>query len=310
VEERSGDAPGTADQIAARLVAAFPRATRLPLSEHVRLAVPVGLTGLQQIVNDLEFRTAEDQADNGRVPVRLRGFGKEGLISRKPTRTVTDQAWSAVVTAGLTSAPTVTRREVVPHTVEIGNGGRHGENDSDEDDVLARAFTDLGVAAKAKTVVDEQVLIVETPLSAAAERVHAVLAATTHPLLAGQPATSDERDEVSWIAGRGGVGDELNPALITVTLISKGRGDSVIPTYDLTAIKIRAVARGEGTDPSPSAAGRAADEVGSILMGLIDPYEVIESYEDPDDIAAVMTETKWEPLPGWYTVRDPASCAS
>ena len=98
VEERAGDVPGTAEQIAARLVAAFPRATRLPDSEHVRLAVPVGLTGLQQIVIELEFRAAAHQADNGRVPVRLRGFGKEGLISRKPTRTVTDQAWTAVLT--------------------------------------------------------------------------------------------------------------------------------------------------------------------------------------------------------------------
>jgi hypothetical protein len=98
VEERTGDAPGAAEQIAARLAAAFPRATRLPANEHVRLAVPVGLTGLQQVVIDLEFRAAEHQADKGGVPVRLRGFGKEGLLSRKPTRTVTDQAWSAVLT--------------------------------------------------------------------------------------------------------------------------------------------------------------------------------------------------------------------
>lgn len=307
VEERTGDAPGTANQIAARLVAAFPRATRLPSSEHVRLAVPVGVTGLQQIVVDLEFRAAEDQADSGRVPVRLRGFGKEGLLSRKPTRKVTDQAWSAISTGGLTSAPAVIRREVIPPTVATGAGGRHGEN---EDEVMARAFGDLGIAVKGQTVVAEQVLIVETPLSVAAERVHAVLAATTHPLLAGQRGISDGRDEVRWIAGRGGVGDELNPALITVTLMSKGRGNSAIPTYVLTAIKIRAAARGEGTALWQSAAGRAADEVGSILMGLLDPYEVIETYENPDDIAAVMTETKWEPLPGWYTVRDPASCAS
>jgi hypothetical protein len=100
VEERTGNAPGTAEQIAARLTAAFPRATRLPADEHVRLAVPVGVTALQQIVIDLQFRTAEDQTGTSRVLVRLRGFGKEGLISRNPTRTVTNQAWSAVMAEG------------------------------------------------------------------------------------------------------------------------------------------------------------------------------------------------------------------
>jgi hypothetical protein len=100
VEERSGDAPGTPDQVATRLTTAFPRATRLPAADHVRLAVAVGVTGLQQIVIDLEFSPAKSQADSAYVQVRLRGFGKEGLISRKPTRAVTNQAWSAVMSAG------------------------------------------------------------------------------------------------------------------------------------------------------------------------------------------------------------------
>jgi hypothetical protein len=93
VEERTGDVPGTADQAAARLTAAFPRAQPLPAGGGVRLAVPVGATGLQQIILDAEFGPAGDAA----VYVRLRGFGKEGLINRKPTRTVTDQAWAAVL---------------------------------------------------------------------------------------------------------------------------------------------------------------------------------------------------------------------
>ena len=97
VEERSGDAPGTPDQVMARLAAAFPKATRLPAGNHARLAVPVGVTGLQQIVIDLEFRPAGNREDPGCVGVRLRGFGKEGLINRKPTRAVTDQAWSAII---------------------------------------------------------------------------------------------------------------------------------------------------------------------------------------------------------------------
>jgi hypothetical protein len=100
VEQRTGEAPGTPDQVTARLIAAFPRATRLPAADHVRLAVPVGVTGLQQIVVDLEFGLAKEHADSVRMPVTLRGFGKEGLISRKPTRTVTDQAWSVVISEG------------------------------------------------------------------------------------------------------------------------------------------------------------------------------------------------------------------
>jgi len=93
IEQRSGDAPGTAEQVTARLTAAFPKARPLPAGDHVRLAVPVGVTGLQQIVIDAEL----GPSDGASVPVRLRGFGKEGLISRKPTRAVTDQAWAAIM---------------------------------------------------------------------------------------------------------------------------------------------------------------------------------------------------------------------
>jgi hypothetical protein len=92
VENRSGDVPGTAEQVTARLTRAFPKAKPLPAGDHVRLAVPVGVTGLQQIVVDAEI----NPGDSMRVHVRLRGFGKEGFISRKPTRTVTDQAWAAI----------------------------------------------------------------------------------------------------------------------------------------------------------------------------------------------------------------------
>jgi hypothetical protein len=95
VEQRSGDVPGTAEQVAARLTRAFPKATPLEAGGHLRLAVPVGVTGLQQIVIDAELTTA----DSTQVHVRLRGFGKEGLISRKPTRSVTDQAWAAITSA-------------------------------------------------------------------------------------------------------------------------------------------------------------------------------------------------------------------
>ena len=95
VEQRSGDAPGTAEQVTARLTAAFPKAKPLPVGDHLRLAVPVGVTGLQQIIIDAEL----GPGDGTRVPVRLRGFGKEGLISRKRTRRVADQAWAAIMSA-------------------------------------------------------------------------------------------------------------------------------------------------------------------------------------------------------------------
>lgn len=97
VEERSGDVPGTADQVATRLTGAFQKANRLEAGDHLRLAVPLGLTGLQQIIIDAELSPADDAS----VHVRLRGFGKEGLLSRNPTRSVTDRAWAAITsTAG------------------------------------------------------------------------------------------------------------------------------------------------------------------------------------------------------------------
>jgi hypothetical protein len=96
VEQRNGDVPGTAEQVTARLTGAFPKAKPLPAGEHLRLAVPLGLTGLQHIVLDAEFGPATES----HVQVRLRGFGKEGLLNRKPTRTVTDQAWAAITAAG------------------------------------------------------------------------------------------------------------------------------------------------------------------------------------------------------------------
>jgi hypothetical protein len=98
VEERTGDAPGTPEHVEARLTAAFPRAMRLSAGDRVRLAVvPVGSSGVQQIVIDLEIKPADSPAGTGHVTVRLRGYGKEGLIGQKPTRPVTDQAWSAVM---------------------------------------------------------------------------------------------------------------------------------------------------------------------------------------------------------------------
>ncbi len=98
VEQRAGVAPGTPDQVVARLIAALPAAMQLPADDHVRFAVPVGRTGLQQIVVDLVFGLPATTPSGPGVQVRLCGYGKEGLLSRKPTRTVTDRAWSVVIT--------------------------------------------------------------------------------------------------------------------------------------------------------------------------------------------------------------------
>jgi hypothetical protein len=96
VEERTGDAPGTAEQVTARLMAAFPQAQVVPAADCLRLTVPVRVTRAQRIVLDVEFGAPTQSA----VPVRLRGFGMEGRISAKPTRTVTDRAWAAITSDG------------------------------------------------------------------------------------------------------------------------------------------------------------------------------------------------------------------
>ena len=51
-------------------------------------------------------------------------------------------------------------------------------SDGIEEDILVRAIGDLGIAVTGETAVWEEGLTVDTPLSASAERVHAVLAAT------------------------------------------------------------------------------------------------------------------------------------
>ena len=92
VEERSGNVPGTPDEVAGRLAAAFPKAQPLPAAGRLRLAVPIGITGLQQIILDLDLAPAGP----GSVQALLRGYGKEGLLSTHPTLKTADRAWSAI----------------------------------------------------------------------------------------------------------------------------------------------------------------------------------------------------------------------
>ena len=96
VEERTGDAPGTAQQVTTRLIAAFPKARVMPAGDSLRLLVAVRVTRAQRIVLDVQFGAPTQS----QVPVRLRGFGMEGRISRRPTKTVTDRAWAAITSDG------------------------------------------------------------------------------------------------------------------------------------------------------------------------------------------------------------------
>jgi hypothetical protein len=94
VYQRDGLAPGTADEVVQRVAAAFPKAMELSAADRLRLAVPIGLTGLQHVVADLIFGPAP--ADQPGVPVRLLCYGKEGLLSRNPTAKTTDKLWSVI----------------------------------------------------------------------------------------------------------------------------------------------------------------------------------------------------------------------
>ena len=99
VERRSGAAAGTGDEVLARVLAAYPGATRLPAEHLVRLAVPVGALGVQSIVMDLEFGQP-DSAASGEVGLRLTAYGMEGLLQRAPTRKATDEVWATATAAG------------------------------------------------------------------------------------------------------------------------------------------------------------------------------------------------------------------
>jgi hypothetical protein len=90
VERRSGEVPGTPEEVVTRVLAANEGAERLQ-ADSVLLAVPVGLTGLQQIVVDLRFGSAKEAG----VHLQVTGYGKEGLINRSPTRKITDRVWAA-----------------------------------------------------------------------------------------------------------------------------------------------------------------------------------------------------------------------
>lgn len=99
VAERSGMVPAAAaDDLASRVVAELPRAKQLEVTAPenvVRMVVPIGLTGLQRIIVDVSATPAGDSAE-----VLVRAYGKEGLLSRKPTERTAEQVWEALASPG------------------------------------------------------------------------------------------------------------------------------------------------------------------------------------------------------------------
>ena len=63
----------------------------MPAKDVLRWAVPVGWTGLTHVVVDVATT-----ADDGEGHVVLRAFGKEGPITRHPTKQLADELWAAL----------------------------------------------------------------------------------------------------------------------------------------------------------------------------------------------------------------------
>ena len=88
VEEREGTTTADSDALVTRIRQKFPRSQELTApSGVIRLVVPLGTTGLQQIVVDMHF---DDPAVGPPTPrsVTVRAYGKEGLLSLEPTARV------------------------------------------------------------------------------------------------------------------------------------------------------------------------------------------------------------------------------
>lgn len=96
VQERSGTVQGSRDEVLSRLHAALVDTRELAdEGDLVRLAVPWGRTGLQQVVIDLRLSPLE-APDQTVCEAQVRAYCKEGLLNRKPTAAIADRAWAAI----------------------------------------------------------------------------------------------------------------------------------------------------------------------------------------------------------------------
>ncbi|WP_329482100.1 hypothetical protein OG555_07540 [Kribbella sp. NBC_01484] len=94
VEDRTLPRPYVGPDALARIAVAFPKYIALPSSELVlRIAIPIGMTGLQQVVVDIAPSGADSPGASGTT---VRAYGKEGLLSRKPTARTADQIVSVL----------------------------------------------------------------------------------------------------------------------------------------------------------------------------------------------------------------------
>lgn len=94
VEERSGHVDLSEAEVRDRIMARLPGAEPLPADDVWRVTVPIGVTGLQRVVVDLVT-----SPENGGSHVLLRAFGKEGVITRHPTRRTATDLWAALTGA-------------------------------------------------------------------------------------------------------------------------------------------------------------------------------------------------------------------
>lgn len=85
VADRSASAPLDRGSAWAAISAAFPKAGQLPADDSIlRVVIPLGRTGLQQIVADVAVGTHPPHVPS------VRAYGKEGLLNRKPTARIAD----------------------------------------------------------------------------------------------------------------------------------------------------------------------------------------------------------------------------
>jgi hypothetical protein len=91
IEERTGAVALSPSAIAERALRSVDRAQQIPAGAMFRMLVHFGLGGMCPIVVDIET-TEQGQG----TLIRLRAFGKEGLLNRHPTRRVADLVWKTL----------------------------------------------------------------------------------------------------------------------------------------------------------------------------------------------------------------------
>ena len=89
VEDRIIARPAAPEDVQAQLSEKYPKAQRLSAPNDVlRMAIPIGMTGIQKIVVDVSRTDGEHGGSPG---ILVRAYGKEGLLSRKPTTRTADE---------------------------------------------------------------------------------------------------------------------------------------------------------------------------------------------------------------------------